>query len=75
MTTRLDPSAWLFPNLDLTVHLHRDPVGGPGHWVGFDTLVTIGSSGVGLTTSTLHDERGPVGRAEQILTVRPAPSA
>jgi hypothetical protein len=34
-------------------------------------LVTIGANGVGLTSTTLHDERGPVGRAEQILTVRP----
>jgi hypothetical protein len=70
MNVRLDPREWAFPNLDLTVHLHRAPQGGPGRWVGFDTLVTVGAGGVGLTSTTLHDEAGPVGRAEQILTVR-----
>jgi len=73
MNVRVDPREWLFPNIDLTVHLYRDPQGGPGRWIGFDTLVTIGHEGVGLTSTTLHDEAGPVGRAEQILTVRAAP--
>ncbi len=71
MNTRVDPRQWIFPNIDMTIHLHRDPVGGPGRWIGFDTLVTIGPDGVGLTSTTLHDESGPVGRCEQILTVRP----
>jgi hypothetical protein len=71
MNVRLDPRQWAFPNVDLTVHLYRSPEGGPGRWLGLDTLVTIGAEGVGLTATTLHDERGPVGRAEQILTVRP----
>jgi hypothetical protein len=71
MNVRLDPREWAFPNVDLTVHLHRTPLGGPGRWIGLDTLVTVGAEGVGLTSTTLHDERGPVGRAEQILTVRP----
>ncbi|MCM2333999.1 MAG: thioesterase family protein, partial [Anaeromyxobacteraceae bacterium] len=70
MNVRLDPRAWAFPNVDLAVHLYRTPQGGPGRWVGFDTLVTVGAGGVGLTSTTLHDEAGPVGRAEQILTVR-----
>ena len=72
MNVRVDPRQWLFPNIDLSIHLYRDPIGGPGRWVGFDTLVSIGTDGVGLTSTTLHDECGPVGRAEQILTVRPA---
>jgi hypothetical protein len=70
MNVRLDPREWAFPNIDLSVHLYRAPQGGPGRWVGFDTLVTIGEGGIGLTSTTLHDELGPVGRAEQILTVR-----
>jgi hypothetical protein len=70
MNVRVDPGEWLFPNIDLTVHLHRDPLGGPEHWVGFDTQVTFGREGVGLTSTTLHDEGGAVGRAEQILTLR-----
>ncbi len=70
MNTRVDPREWAFPNIDLTIHLYRDPVGGPGRWVGFDTLVTLGPDGVGLTSTNLHDEHGPVGRCEQILTLR-----
>ena len=71
MNVRLDPREWAFPNIDLSVHLYRTPRGGPGRWIGFDTLVTVGAGGVGLTSTTLHDELGPVGQAEQILTVRP----
>ena len=68
VATRLDPKRWMFPNTDLSVHLVRRPEAG---WVGFDTAVVIGETGVGLTSSRLHDIRGPVGRCEQILTVRP----
>ncbi len=71
MNVRLDPREWAFPNVDLTVHLYRTPEGGPGRWLGLDTLVTVGAEGIGLTSTALHDERGPVGRAEQILTIRP----
>ncbi len=63
-----EPTAWMFPNLDLTIHLHRQP---QGPWTGLDTTVTFGPSGQGLTSSVLHDADGPVGHAEQILTVRP----
>lgn len=65
-----EPTGWMFPNLDLTVHLHRRP---EGDWTGLDTTATFGPSGQGLTSSVLHDVLGPVGQAEQILTVRPVP--
>lgn len=68
IAVRESPDHWLFPNLDLTIHLYRTPVAG---WVGLDTTVTFGPTGLGLTSSALHDTLGPVGRAEQILTVRP----
>ena len=68
VATRVSPRDWAFPNTDLTVHLHRNPA---GEWIGLDTSVSFGSTGVGLTSSVLHDELGPVGRVEQILTVRP----
>ena len=61
----------MFPNVDLTIHLFRQPVRG---WVGFDTRVTMGPTGLGLTSTTLHDVEGPVGRAEQLLTVREMPA-
>lgn len=68
MAVRADPRAVAFPNVDLTAHLVRDPE--PG-WLGFDTRVTFGPSGHGLTSSVLHDERGPFGTVAQSLTVRP----
>ena len=68
IATRVHPTEWMFPNVDLSMHLYRQP---RGSWVGLDTTVVFGADGVGLTTTTLHDETGAVGRAEQILTVRP----
>ncbi|MFB9315214.1 thioesterase family protein [Nocardioides plantarum] len=68
MTVRADPGAVTFPNLDLTAHLVRPPR--PG-WLGFDTSVTFGATGHGLTSTTLHDEAGPIGTLAQVLTVRP----
>ena len=69
MTVRADPRDVAFPNVDLTAHLVRAPE--PG-WLGFDTAVTFGPTGHGLTSSVLHDERGPFGTLAQSLTVRPA---
>ncbi len=68
--TRAHPRDWMFPNVDLTIHLFRVPRRG---WVGLDTTVAFGETGLGLTASRLFDEHGQVGRAEQILTVRPIP--
>lgn len=68
IATRVSPTEWMFPNVDLSLHLYRQP---RGEWVGLDTTVIFGRDGVGLTTTTLHDGDGAVGRAEQILTIRP----
>ncbi|RIX99653.1 thioesterase family protein [Aureimonas flava] len=65
---RLGPEAALFPNVDLTVHLLREPA---GEWLGFDTAASFGPGGIGLTHSILHDEAGPLGSLAQSLTVRP----
>ncbi|MGW0707357.1 thioesterase family protein [Streptomyces sp. NPDC002643] len=70
IAVRQPPTAWMFPNVDLTVHLHRSPRAG---WTGLDTTVAFGPSGQGLTSTILHDTDGPVGHARQILTVRPQP--
>ena len=53
--------------MDLTVHFLRQPEAG---WVGFDTRVSFGPTGLGETLSVLSDLRGPVGTAAQSLTVR-----
>jgi acyl-CoA thioesterase len=67
VAVRRRPTEWMFPNVDLTVHLHREPV--PG-WLGLDTEVVFGATGLGVTRSVLHDQDGAVGFAEQSLTVR-----
>lgn len=67
---RESPDEWMFPNLDLTIHLHRAPVAGP---VGLDTTVVFGAGGHGVTSAVLHDVEGPVGQAAQSLTVRRRP--
>lgn len=69
MTVRAAPSRVAFPNVDLTAHFFEEP---RGDWVGFDTSVSFGARGLGLTSSVLHDEDGPVGTMGQALTVRPA---
>ncbi len=68
MTVRAAPDEVLFPNVDLTAHLFREP---RGEWVGFDTSVSFGGTGLGLTSSVVHDLDGPVGTLAQSLTVRP----
>ncbi|NBE53670.1 thioesterase family protein [Streptomyces boluensis] len=65
---RQSPTDWMFPNVDLTIHLHRQP---EGRWTGLDTTVTFGPTGQGITSTVLHDINGAVGYAQQLLTVRP----
>lgn len=68
MNVRADPREVVFPNIDLTAHLFAVP---RGEWIGFDTTVSFGAGGVGLTSSVVHDVHGPVGTVAQSLTVRP----
>jgi hypothetical protein len=68
MTVRADPAEVHFPNVDLTAHLLRAPV---GEWLGVDASVTFGRDGVGMTSARLHDAVGPLGTLVQCLTVRP----
>jgi hypothetical protein len=67
LAVREDPKTTFFPNVDLTIHLTRVPEAG---WVGFDTRVAFGPTGLGETTSVLSDINGPIGTAAQSLTVR-----
>ncbi len=68
IAVRQPHTRWMYPNMDMTVHLHRQP---EGDWTGLDTSVSFGPAGHGLTSSVIHDTAGPVGHAQQILTVRP----
>ncbi|WP_157965113.1 thioesterase family protein [Euzebya rosea] len=56
----------LFVNVDLTVHLTREP---RGEWIGLDAHTVLTDHGVGHAHSVLHDLDGPVGRASQSLIV------
>ncbi|MGH3309845.1 MAG: thioesterase family protein [Streptomyces sp.] len=62
----LDFQAHLFVNPDLTVHLHRHPV---GEWVCVDARTSVDAAGIGLADTALHDEDGPIGRSVQSLYV------
>ena len=59
---------FLFINADLTIHLHRSPL---GEWIGLDAHTLLHGGGMGLAESILHDVHGPVGRAFQTLVVQP----
>jgi hypothetical protein len=55
---------YVFINTDLTVTLHREPV---GEWVCLDAVTYPERSGIGLAESRLFDEQGPIGRGTQTL--------
>lgn len=67
LVVRENPDTAFFANVDLTIHFTRQPEAG---WVGFDTRVNFGPTGLGETFSVLSDIHGPVGTAAQSLTVR-----
>ena len=64
-----EPGQVQFINTDLTIALHRDPV---GEWLGSRVSSHWQPSGVGLADALLFDDDGPVGRALQTLLLRPA---
>ena len=66
VSATLDPSAYLFINVDLTVVLQRDPV---GEWLLLDALTTMGGTGTGLAETLLSDTTGVVGTGIQTLLV------
>ncbi|WP_309127843.1 thioesterase family protein [Microbacterium sp.] len=68
IATRVGPDVALYPNVDLTASLFREP---EGEWFGLDTSVSFGADGIGLTESVLSDTTGPLGTSSQTLTVRP----
>lgn len=71
MAVRVSPEEAAFPNVDLTAHLLAEPDEG---WLGFDTSVSFGVDGLGVTNSVIHGALGPIGTVAQILTIRPRAS-
>jgi hypothetical protein len=66
VSSPLDYRRYIFINTDLTVNLRRLP---EGEWVCLDAVTYPESSGIGLSDTALHDERGMIGRATQALLV------
>ena len=66
ISARVSPGELIFVNTDLTVHLHRNPVG-PRVWMRSQSYLE--AEGVGLVDSALGDETGSVGTAAQSLFV------
>ena len=68
VSAMLDWNRWLFVNLDLGIHLERQP---RGEWMAMDARTRIGDTGSGLCTSVLSDGLGRVGVSTQSLLVEP----
>jgi hypothetical protein len=64
----LDYHAYVFINVDLTVHFERMP---EGEWVCVDAVTRPDPSGIGTSESVLSDQRGRIGRAAQSLLIDP----
>ncbi len=62
----------LFVNPDLSLSLHRDPV---GDWLCSRSVSHWQPDGTGMSDSELFDRDGPVGRAVQNLLLAPAPGS
>jgi hypothetical protein len=58
---------FLFINADLTIHLHRPPL---GEWMGLDARTLLHGGGTGMAESVLHDANGSLGRGFQSLVVQ-----
>jgi hypothetical protein len=66
VSATLDFGRFVFINVDLSVHLHRLPV---GEWICLDAVTLPEPNGMGLSDTLLWDERGRVGRATQTLLI------
>lgn len=60
----LSTAEYVFMNPDLTVHLHRDPV---GEWIALRSRTDAEPTGIGLAQAELFDETGSVGHGLQSL--------
>jgi acyl-CoA thioesterase len=58
-----------FPNIDITIHLSRAPV---GDWIGVTAQSDWQAAGYGLTEGALRDTEGPLGRSCQTVVLAPA---
>ena len=66
-----EPAEIGFMNVDLTIVLHRDPV---GEWLGSRAVSRWEPTGIGMADALLFDRHGVVGRAVQTLLLTRQPS-
>ena len=64
--SELDVVRQLVINTDVTLALHRDPV---GEWLCLDAHTTLGGGNVGLAGSRVYDEQGLVATSSQALLI------
>jgi hypothetical protein len=68
VSSELSWDDWAFLNIDLDVHLLRQP---EGDWLLLDSRTRLGASGTGLASTTFRDVIGVVGTGAQTLVVSP----
>jgi len=66
ISATLDPADYMFMNVDLTVHIHRDLV---GEWVALDARSIFTGTRTALARSDIYDLRGEIGTTSQTLLV------
>lgn len=66
MSAVLDFALYTFINPDLTVYLHRSPV---GEWIGLECQSWVDPGGSGMAESVLFDEAGRIGRGAEALSI------
>jgi hypothetical protein len=66
VNSQLSMSDWSFRNVELTVHLAREPV---GPWIGMRCDALVDPVGVGFNTADLFDPLGRVGKSTASILV------
>lgn len=64
----VDPRTITYVNPDITVYMHRLPI---GEWVLVDASTWLQPRGAGVAEGALYDQRGRIGRSMQGLLVEP----
>jgi hypothetical protein len=66
ISTSIDFSKFVFINPDLSVYLHRMPL---GEWVCLEARTDPKPNGIGVASSTIYDEKGAIGKGVQSLFI------
>lgn len=64
----LDKDEWTYANLDISIHMLREP---RGEWLLLDAATASEGRGVGRSDMILADTQGPFARAHQMLFIAP----